>query len=192
MKSLYQLGYDFGITSQQDIGAWDNMGERYLMSLLGGTIGGGLFAGVEAIRNPKSTSDKNTQKELLYLVKEGRTADILKELERMKDRGMLGNKELSINTTKSQDGNYFISADENNISQNDFIYNQMKSAIQQMDKIINGNQLGLTEDQLFERMLLSDIKLMHLKDFLKDSSYMRGCFNEYEKMLYSWRNVQWK
>jgi len=101
MKSLYQLGYDFGITSQQDMGAWDNMGERYLMSLLGGAVGGGLFAGVEAIRNPKSTSDKNTQKELLHLVKEGRTADILKELERMKDRGMLGNKELSINTTKS-------------------------------------------------------------------------------------------
>ena len=183
MKSLYQLGYDFGITSQQDIGAWDNMGERYLMSLLGGTVGGGLFAGVEAIRNPKSTSDKNSQKELLHLVREGRTADILKELERMKDRGMLGNKELSINTTKSQDGNYFISADENNISQNDFIYNQMKSAIQQMDKIINGNQLGLTEDQLFERMLLSDIKLMHVKDFLKDSSYMSGYFNEYEKIV---------
>jgi len=52
-----------------------------------------------------------------------------------------------------------------------------------MDKIINGNQLGLTEDQLFERMLLSDIKLMHLKDFLKDSSYMSGYFNEYEKIV---------
>jgi hypothetical protein len=83
------------------MGAWDNMGERYLMSLLGGAVGGGLFAGVDIIRNPKSTFDKNSQKELLHLVREGRTSDILKELERMKDRGMLGSKDLSINTTKA-------------------------------------------------------------------------------------------
>jgi hypothetical protein len=116
MKSLYQLGYEFGITSQENMGAWENAGERYLMSLLGGAVGGGLFAGVDIIRNPKSASDKNTQKELLHLVREGRTSDILKELERMKDRGMLGNKELSIKTVKDGDNEYFLSADENNIS----------------------------------------------------------------------------
>lgn len=182
-KSLYQLGYDFGITSQENIGAWENMFERYAMNFLGGAAGGGLFAGVEAIRNPKSTSDKNTQKELLHLVRQGRTSDILSELERMKDRGLLGRKDISINTSNSENGNFFVTADENNISQNDFIYNQMKSAIQQMDNIINGNQLGLTEDQLFERLLLSDIKLMHLEEFLKDSSYMSGYFNEYEKIV---------
>jgi len=130
MKSLYQLGHEFGLTSQENVGAWDNAGERYLMSLFGGAIGGGMFAGVDMIRNPKSTSDKNTQKELLHLVREGRTADILKELERMKNRGMLGSKELSIKTVKDGDNEYFLSADENNISQNDFVYNQMKTAIQ--------------------------------------------------------------
>ena len=182
-KSLYQLGHDFGLTSQEDMGAWDNAGERYLMSLFGGAIGGGLFAGVDIIRNPKSTSDKNTQKELLHLVREGRTADILKELGKMRDRGMLGSKELSIKTVREGDNDYFVSADENNISQNDFIYNQMRTAIQQMDKIINGNQLGLTEDQLFERLIMSDIKMMELKDFLKDASYMSGYFNEYEKIV---------
>jgi len=122
------------------------MQERYLMSLLGGAAGGALFAGVDAIKNPKSTSDKNTQKELLYFVKEGRTQEIIDELGRMRDRGLLGSKDLSINTSGEKNGNYFVSADENNISQNDFVYNQMKSAIQQMDKIVNGNQLGLTED----------------------------------------------
>jgi len=31
-----------------------------------------------------------------------------------------------------------------------------------MDNIINGNQLNLSDDKLFERMLLSDEKLMNL------------------------------
>jgi hypothetical protein len=35
------------------------MRERYLMSLFGGAIGGGLFYGVDAIRNPKNTVDQN-------------------------------------------------------------------------------------------------------------------------------------
>ena len=182
-KSLYEVAGSFGWVSQEDIGAWDNMEERYLMSFLGGSLGGALFGGIEAIKNPKSTSDKNSQKELLHLVKEGKTSEIISELERMKDRGMLGSKELSIKTSGKESGNYFVSADDENISQNDFIFNQMKSAIQQMDKIINGNQLGLNDDQLFERMLLSDIKLMHVKDFLKDSTYMSGYFSEYEKIV---------
>jgi hypothetical protein len=47
----------------------------------------------------------------------------------MKDRGLLGRKDISINTSNSENGDFFVTADENNISQNDFIYNQMKSAI---------------------------------------------------------------
>jgi hypothetical protein len=33
-----------------------------------------------------------------------------------------------------------------------------------MDNIINGNQLNISDDKLFERMLLSDEKLMNLED----------------------------
>jgi len=33
------------------------MFDRYAMSFLGGAVGGGLFYGVDAIKNPKSTSD---------------------------------------------------------------------------------------------------------------------------------------
>ena len=183
VKSMYELGGQFGWFSQTDVGSWDNASDRYLMSLFGGAIGGAMFGAVDAIRNPKSSSDKNTQRELIHLVKEGRTQDILKELAVMRDRGLLGSKELSINTTSKEQGNTFVTADENNISQNDFIYNQMKTAIQQMDKIINGNQLNLNEDQLFERLVLSDVKLLHLKEFLQNGTYMSGYFGEYEKIV---------
>jgi hypothetical protein len=116
VKSMYELGGQFGWFSQTDVGAWDNASDRYLMSLFGGAIGGAMFGAVDAIRNPKSSSDKNTQRELIHLVKEGRTQDILKELAVMRDRGLLGSKELSINTTSKEQGNTFVTADENNIS----------------------------------------------------------------------------
>jgi len=37
------LGFD---TATKDVGAWDNWQARYGMSFLGGTLGGGLFYGV--------------------------------------------------------------------------------------------------------------------------------------------------
>jgi len=47
------------------------MGDRYLMSLLGGAIGGGLFYGIDAIKHPKSKADKNSRDEFLYFVRNG-------------------------------------------------------------------------------------------------------------------------
>jgi len=59
-KSLFELAGQFGWFSQTDLGSWDNALERYIMSGIGGTIGGGLFYGIDAIRNPKTKADKNS------------------------------------------------------------------------------------------------------------------------------------
>jgi hypothetical protein len=54
-----------------------------------------------------------------------------------------------------------------------------------MDNIINGNQLNISDDKLFERMLLADEKLMNLKDSesLKEAAYMSGYFKEYQRIV---------
>ena len=187
-KSLYELAGKFGYVSQTDIGAWDEVRDRYLMSFFGGAIGGGIFGGVEAIKNPKTESDINSRDTLLTIIRQEGSQNILKELDRMKNDGKLGSKELSINTQDivGEDGSkqkIFLNADENNISQNDFNYNQMKSAIQQMDKIINGNQLNISDDKLFERMITSDLRLDSLKDYLKDASYISGYYQDFQKLV---------
>ena len=46
-KTLYQIAGQFGYVSQTNVGAWDNMRGRYLMSLFGGAIGGGIFGGID-------------------------------------------------------------------------------------------------------------------------------------------------
>lgn len=187
-KSLYQLAGQFGYVSQTDIGAWDNARERYLMSFLGGTIGGGIFGGIEALKNPKTVSDKDSKNALLTIIRQEGSSKIISELDRMKSEGKLGSKDLSINTQDiiGEDGSkqkIFKQADQNNISQNDFNYNQMKSAIQQMDKIINANLLNISDDKLFERMVTSDIRLDSLKNYLKESSYISGYYQDFQKLV---------
>ena len=187
-KSLYQLAGEFGWVSQQDIGAWDNARERYLMSFFGGAIGGGIFGGIEAIKNPKTVADNNSRESLLTIVRQEGSSKIIEELDRMRNEGKLGSKDLSINTQEisGEDGSkqkIFLKSDQNNISQNDFNYNQIKSAIQQMDKIINANQLNISDDKLFERMITSDIRLDSLKDYLKDVSYISGYYQDFQKLV---------
>jgi hypothetical protein len=133
-KSLYQLAGEFGLVSQKDVGAWENAGDRYLMSFFGGAIGGGLFYGVDAIKNPKSAVDIQYHRELMNAVRQGKTDEILEELGKLRDKGQLGDTNLSINTTTSVDpeGNEtktFITADQNNKSQNEFVYDMMKASI---------------------------------------------------------------
>ncbi len=178
-KSLYDLAAAFGYTTTDSIGAWENAPERYAMSLFGGAIGGGLFGGIEALKRPKSASDKNTQRELMYLIKEGKTNDILQQLDKMHDKGQLGSRELS---TDLESGT-FISANENRQSQNDFIYKTMKDSILQMESIINGNQLNISDDKLFERMILSDPKFYSLKNVLQGKSYITNYYNRFENLV---------
>ena len=186
-KSLYELAADFGYTSTEDVGAWDNARERYLMSLFGGAIGGAMFGGIEAFRNPSSSFDKNSKKELLYLIKEGKTKDILKELDVLHDKGQLGRKEVSIDMNGEKT---FLTADDKHKSQNDFVYDVMKSSILQMDSIINGNQLNISDDELFEKMVLSDPKFLQLQSILKDKSYITGYYEKYQNLVQDFYNVE--
>jgi hypothetical protein len=43
-KQLGEIAGQYGISGTTDLGAWENMKDRYLMSFLGGAIGGGIFS----------------------------------------------------------------------------------------------------------------------------------------------------
>lgn len=183
-KSLFELAGDFGWVSVNDFGSWDNAGERYAMSFLGGAIGGGLYYGVDAIKNPKSTADKEIQKELLYLVSQGKTKDILDELEKQYKSGKLGSTNLSRNLVQNSDGDStYLTAKEGEETQNDFVYKLMKNAILQMDSIINENGLGFTDDKLFEKMVIGDQRYIALKNSLFDKSYITQYYDDFQSIV---------
>lgn len=176
-KQLYEIAGEFspnfinrsGIT---DVGAWENAKERYLMSLLGGTIGGGLFYGVGVFQRGSFKRD-TTKDELIYLIANNRTQETLKELDKWKAAGKFGSKTLSASRYEyDSDGKpVFLTAENEDDSQNTFIYNRIKESILQLENILNQTGTNLSEDDLFKQMVLSEQRFLNLKDFLQDQSY---------------------
>lgn len=192
-KQIYELAGDLGFdTAAKDVGAWDNWQARYGMSFLGGTLGGGLFYGVDLYQNGKFQVDK-TQDELIYLVRNGKTKEALKTLDEWKDKGKLGSTSLSIETTTDENGKkVFLSADNNKESQNDFVYKRIKESILQLDGIINENQAKLSDDDLFQNMILSESRFRELQKFfnLQDYSYITSYQRDYQNILNNIVNIE--
>ena len=192
-KQIYELAGDLGFdTATKDVGAWDNWQARYGMSFLGGTLGGGLFYGVDLYQNGKFQVDK-TQDELIYLVRNGKTKEALKTLDEWRDKGKLGSTSLSIETTTDESGKkVFLSADNNKESQNDFVYKRIKESILQLDGIINENQAKLSDDDLFQNMILSESRFRELQKFfnLQDYSYITSYQRDYQNTLNNIVNIE--
>ena len=166
-KYLGELAGRLGYFSQTDYGAWENMGNRYWMSFFGGAAGGAMFGGVEAWNN-RNNSTKEFQNEITYLLRQGKKKDILQELKTLRDKGSLGSSELSYDSTINSDGTKtYITADENHKSQAQANYEGLSNIINQLDLILNGNQLNLSEDELFDKMVQGEYRANALSDFLK-------------------------
>lgn len=166
-KYLGELAGRLGYFSQTDYGAWEDMGDRYWMSFFGGAAGGAMFGGVEAWNN-RNTSTKEFQNEITYLLRQGKKKDILQELQTLRDKGSLGSSELSYDSTTNSDGTKtYITADEDHKSQAQTNYEGLSNIINQLDLILNGNQLNLSEDELFDKMVQGEYRANALSDFLK-------------------------
>lgn len=190
-KGLYELASDLGFnTTVSDVGAFDNWKERYAMSFLGGTLGGGLFYGVNIYQNGKFHVDQ-TQDELIYLVRNGKTQDVLKTLDKWRDQGKFGSTSLSINTTKDSEGNdIFLTAENNADSQNEFIYNRIKETVLQLQNIIDNNDANLNDDELYDKMILSEARFQGLQKYLQGQSYTTNYQQDYQSALNNVVNLE--
>lgn len=185
-KGIYELAGHMGLdTSVKNVGAFKDWDKRYGMSFLGGTLGGGVFYGINLYQNGKFNIDK-TQDELIYLVRNNKTKEILETLEDWKKKGKFGSKSLSIKTTTDENNNeVFLTAETEQDSQNEFIYNRLKETVLQLENIINSNQAGLSDDDLFNNMILSEARFKNLKKYLdiQKFSYTTGYQRAYQKAV---------
>lgn len=183
VKQLGEIAGEYGLSEVTNLGAWDNMKDRYLMSFLGGAIGGGIFSLKEG--NFKS---RQASGELLTLLRQGKGQEIRDELKRLHDKGELGSTELSYKTEQTYDDknnpqSVFLTADENNQSQNDYAYNVLTQSIEQIESILQKNHLVKSEDELFENLVLQDENFTALKDYLQDASYITGYQRRYQQLV---------
>lgn len=197
-KSIGELAGKLGYFSTDDYGAWENAFDRYAMSFLGGAAGGGLFYGVEAFKNRNRNTDE-LQNDIIYLLRQGKKGEIFKELDKLKSKGQLGSHTLSYNTTKDESGNnVYLTADENNISQSDYVYDILKKTINQLDMILNDNDLNLSDDELFDRMVQGEYRANALQDFLrgykekdaKEVSYITAYQQDFQELTNNIANLE--
>lgn len=165
-KTLGELAGKLGYFSQSDYGAWENALDRYMMSFLGGAAGGGLFYGVDAIQN-RNKQTQEFQTDLVYLLRQGKKDEILAEINRLKKEGKLGSKTLSYKTAKSGNQDVFLTAETEQDSQSQYIYDTLVKTINQLDFILNDNQIKLNEDEIFDKMVQGEYRQNALSDFLK-------------------------
>lgn len=178
-KSIYQLAGFLGAdTSTSDVGAWDNALERYSMSFLGGALGGGIFYAKEAFNGASYKRDKSNE-ELATLIRNGHIGELRDEVEKLRKKGKLGSTKLSASDyeTTSTGENVWLTTNNEKDSQNQKIADLINDKITAIDTVINNNQVGLTDDQLFNTMVLGEQRYQMYKDIAPITNYYED-FNE--------------
>lgn len=178
-KSIYQLAGFLGAdTSTADVGAWDNALERYSMSFLGGALGGGIFYAKEAFNGASYKRDKSNE-ELATLIRNGHVGELRDEVEKLRKKGKLGSTKLSASDYEitSKGKRVWLTTNNEKDSQNQKIADIINDKITAIDTVINNNQVGLTDDQLFNTMVLGEQRYQMYKDIAPITNYYED-FNE--------------
>ena len=177
-RATYSLLGDLGLydKSVENSGAFENMLERYTMSMLGGAIGGGLFYGVEKYNGFNKTRDKD----LVTLINEGKADELRKTVREFAQKGQAGNTKISgIDYTRDQNGNItWISTNNQEESQNQQIANRVLEKIDALEAAIVGSNTNLSQDQLFDKMVLQESRFQSFKN----ASHVTGYYQEFQKL----------
>ena len=140
--------------------------ERYLMSAIGGAIGGAIFRGLNRTSDINKNIPNDTKEHLMYLLRNGKKQDVIKELERLRKRGV-ASKTLStrISDYDASNNPIFEQALDNKDSQNDALVDLAEQTIEEWDAIINQEGLNINDDDLFTRSTLQDKRIKDLINF---------------------------
>ena len=186
-KIIYQQFGQLGLVSQEDVGAFENWEARYGMSALGGALGGGLFYGVGLVRGDYPI--KATNEDVAFHIRNGKTKEYLKKIDEWEKKGKFGRTDLSAtkyNEVTDENGNVqrvYLTASDEKDSQNHFTAERARQAIIQLDAIINGNQLGLTDEQLFQNMIMSEQRYVDFKNQLQKQTYGLNYYETYQNLV---------
>ena len=166
-KATHNLAADFGVASTDKKFSFDGMGERYLMSFVGGSMGGAVFGAVDLVNHIKSP--ESVKQELTYLLRNGRKEELLQELDTLHKKGKLGSTVLS--TEYSEDPSdpnvrYFKTAESSDKSHNTFIYNKMKNYIEAIDTAINQEKMNYSDSDILDKLARSDERLAQVQEVI--------------------------
>ena len=170
-KSLGELAGQLGYFSQTDYGAWENMLDRYAMSFFGGAAGGGLFYAIDAVQNGAHKNTEEFENNLIYFISNGRKQDVINEIDNLYKKNKLVDKNLSI----KKDSNNLTTTESENESLAKNVRDTLIKVVDQLDLIMNDNNINVSEDELFDKMVQGEYRNIAMSDFLKwDKEKIKG------------------
>lgn len=155
-------------------GAWENIGDRYGMSLLGGFVGGGISSAATDFSQAKALAKMTNEtaiQEIVYMINNDKIDDFLKYV----NKADLGNRYLSFAT--DENGNFKQGTKEDNQDKD------IKTALNQQIKIIrdtiNAEGAKFSENSLFDALTLKDLRYLQLRD----TATLGAMFQEYNSLV---------
>lgn len=166
-KGIADFGSYMGWTKKEgSFGGFDNVFSKkgfdnYLANFVGGLIGGPMFELERSIISPlmNGTYSTKTSFDAYDLVSTGRTAEFLKEIDNRKSR--FGSTTLSPVVTEINGEKIYLPTTD--FSQADVIANNVKEYIKHLDKIINTENLGNTDDDIIKKSIIDQIYINDIK-----------------------------
>lgn len=184
-KTLYELAGEFGFdTSVKDVGAWDNAFERYAMSFLGGAVGGGVFYGKEVWDGKKFHKPK-LDEDIATLIRNGHVDDLRNQLTVMHQEGKTGSKALSATEYEiGTDGKaVWRTTDNVQNSQAQAVADLVLDRINSIEEVLLANRVGLSDDELFDNMVLSEKRYNRYKSIAAITNYYNDFATELNKLV---------
>lgn len=180
-KSIYELAGALGAkTSQRDIGAWENAFDRYAMSFLGGAVGGGVFYAKDALsKMGKQSFDTDT--DIATLIRNGHVEELRAQARKLANSGKAGNKHLSATQYELSEDNKVVwrTTEKQEESQNQAVLDLVLDKINSVEEAIIGNRANLTDDELFDNMVLSEHRYKRYKEVAPITNY----YQDFSKVL---------
>lgn len=147
--------------SDKRMSAWDNMADRYLMSLVGGAVGGGLTAaGTNFKISTQAMSSEQAMQEMIFMLRENKKDELFKTLNKM----TLANPYLQNESEKQADGTItFKAADRNSSNMDKDLKKAFVNQVNLLDNIIKAEGIKLSDNAFLDAQTFRDIRLANLQ-----------------------------
>ena len=170
-KSIFNVTRWLRGEESLDLGEWENIGDRYLMSALGGFIGGGITSAGTDFKIANSLSNMNksqAMQELIYMVNNNQEKEFLREVSKMN----LGNKNLSAQKIIDTIDDKPIYAEGTKYDNQDLaIKNLVKNEVGFIKNVLESEGAKISTESLLNKLTLEDqnqvlreFKLMNLQN----------------------------
>lgn len=165
--------------------AWDNMSDRYLMSLVGGAVGGGLTAaGTDFKISTSAMSSEQAMQEMIFMLRENKKDELFKTLNKMTLADPYRQNESEV----LSDGTVVFKPSTSNTSNMDKDIKQaFINQVNLIDNIIKAEGIKLSDNAFLDTQTFRDIRLANLQNSSISGLYLQD-FNSLCKEIVQTQN----